>query len=559
MKNIIQNIGIAALCLSLLTSCQTSLQETSSVQESSEEITVSESVNSDPITDTSSEETQSTYSEANMIHYERKEVPSGYRHRTVKILTFGDSFTVGAGTMGGYRYYLFEKLYKAGADFEFVGPYRQRFYNLPDEYSSHLSTGGKKTDEAIAMYKSYVENNGNDYDIILSMFGCNDCYTGRSSEETLRYYRTLLDTIFADKENAIVYVASLPEVEAQFPPFNQALPEFCAQYAQETGKEVYFVEMNGIHKLIRENDCISASDAHPGNSGNEKMAASWYDAIVNRVLELNDDFVKGTKETVAVESVSIEPAEVTVAVNEQKSLNFTVLPENATIKTVNWESSNPEIAVVDDYGIVTPKAVGETTITLTSLEGGKTAECKVTVTEKKELPTEAFKKLVFDSDFGTTANWTGDTDMIKTASLQAITAWIGDQKTITSAKDVNMGDRFCVSMRYCVSGGEEATNDEAYAALVFGDFRLVISRCGGKIELFKGETSLGSYKFHSLPNRFYDYSVAYDAGKITVLRNEETLFTAETESQTVKSAVTYVWNVVWNKSMCNFIKVYTAA
>ena len=122
-----------------------------------------------------------------------------------------------------------------------------------------------------------------------------------------------------------------------------------------------------------------------------------------------------------------------------------------------------------------------------------------------------------------------------------------------------MGDRFCVTMRYCVSGGEEATNDDAYAALVFGDFRLVISRCGGKIELFKGETSLGSYKFHSLPNRFYDYSVVYDAGKITVLRNEETLFTAETESQTVKSAVSYVWNVVWNKSMCNFIKVYTAA
>lgn len=59
-------------------------------------------------------------------------------------------------------------------------------------------------------------------------------------------------------------------------------------------------------------------------------------------------------------------------------MTATVLPENATDKTVTWETSNTEVATVAN-GVVTAVAKGEATITAKA--GEKSATCKVTVNE----------------------------------------------------------------------------------------------------------------------------------------------------------------------------------
>ena len=46
-------------------------------------------------------------------------------------------------------------------------------------------------------------------------------------------------------------------------------------------------------------------------------------------------------------------------------MSYTLVPENAADKNVHWESSDPGIAVVDEYGNVILKAVGDVTITAT--------------------------------------------------------------------------------------------------------------------------------------------------------------------------------------------------
>ena len=56
----------------------------------------------------------------------------------------------------------------------------------------------------------------------------------------------------------------------------------------------------------------------------------------------------------------------------------TVLPADATDKSVTWESSNPTVATVDE-GTVTCMTVGNTTITVRTNDGGFTASCEVTV------------------------------------------------------------------------------------------------------------------------------------------------------------------------------------
>ena len=86
------------------------------------------------------------------------------------------------------------------------------------------------------------------------------------------------------------------------------------------------------------------------------------------------------KETeVAVNSVSLEPSTVTLTPGESYKLVPKFNPENATNQAVSWISSNTGVATVDEEGNVTAKKKGQTTITVTTQDGGKTATCLVKV------------------------------------------------------------------------------------------------------------------------------------------------------------------------------------
>ncbi len=60
-------------------------------------------------------------------------------------------------------------------------------------------------------------------------------------------------------------------------------------------------------------------------------------------------------------------------------LKANVLPVDATNKDVIWSSSNSDVAVVNAQGVVTPVAVGNSVITVTTDYGAYTASCIVTV------------------------------------------------------------------------------------------------------------------------------------------------------------------------------------
>ena len=91
----------------------------------------------------------------------------------------------------------------------------------------------------------------------------------------------------------------------------------------------------------------------------------------------NDNAVK-------VESVTLNTSSITLIEGETYTLTAAVMPENATEKTVEWTSSDYEVARVDD-GVVTAFAVGEAVITATT-SNGKSAECVVTVVDEQEAP-----------------------------------------------------------------------------------------------------------------------------------------------------------------------------
>ena len=83
---------------------------------------------------------------------------------------------------------------------------------------------------------------------------------------------------------------------------------------------------------------------------------------------------------VAVEEVTLDKTELTLVEGETGLLKADVLPEDATEKTVTWESSDPAVATVDETGLVTALANG--TAVITAQVGGKTASCTVDVADR---------------------------------------------------------------------------------------------------------------------------------------------------------------------------------
>jgi uncharacterized repeat protein (TIGR02543 family) len=82
---------------------------------------------------------------------------------------------------------------------------------------------------------------------------------------------------------------------------------------------------------------------------------------------------------VAVTGVTLNKTALTLPEGDKETLTPTVSPSGATNKNVSWTSSDLAIAEVDANGKVTAKTVGTAEITVTTEDGGKTAECTVTV------------------------------------------------------------------------------------------------------------------------------------------------------------------------------------
>ena len=85
-------------------------------------------------------------------------------------------------------------------------------------------------------------------------------------------------------------------------------------------------------------------------------------------------------EPIHPESITLNKTEVTLEEGAIASLKATVLPNNAENKSVTWSSDNEAVAIVSE-GTVTAVAPGKANITATTVDGGLTATCIVTVTK----------------------------------------------------------------------------------------------------------------------------------------------------------------------------------
>ena len=81
-----------------------------------------------------------------------------------------------------------------------------------------------------------------------------------------------------------------------------------------------------------------------------------------------------------VSSIKLNNTSIELDKGSTATLSATVSPSNATINDVIWESSNPQVAKVDQSGIVTALSAGTATITATAVDGSEVStSCKVVV------------------------------------------------------------------------------------------------------------------------------------------------------------------------------------
>ncbi len=98
----------------------------------------------------------------------------------------------------------------------------------------------------------------------------------------------------------------------------------------------------------------------------------------------NGGFTASCKVTVleSCTGVTVEKSKMSMYLGQTYKLTATVLPSTATNKDVTWSSSNSAVVKVASDGTLSALKLGTATVTVKTADGGFTASCSVTVTNK---------------------------------------------------------------------------------------------------------------------------------------------------------------------------------
>ena len=197
-------------------------------------------------------------------------------------------------------------------------------------------------------------------------------FSGSNSAKFLGAFHGHVHGFKAAKLN---YIAN--SVGTEYQAYRIAVPNMCFarnnEYGQNGKNEYYGIEFG--EDTTYNKTANSANDTafvvNVCNPSQQKVYSFCYGAGYDR------EVFTGIQ-TVAVTGVSLNASSGELTVNGQTTLTATVVPANATNKTVTWTSSAPAVATVVN-GVVTALSAGTAVITATTEDGGFTATYSLTV------------------------------------------------------------------------------------------------------------------------------------------------------------------------------------
>lgn len=136
--------------------------------------------------------------------------------------------------------------------------------------------------------------------------------------------------------------------------------------------------------------------------------------------------VKVNKKIIPVASIEISKTTLELTEGDSETLSATVKPDDATDKSVNWSSSDPFVAVVND-GKVTAIKEGAAIITATS--GEKSVACSVTV-KRKVVPAESVELNVTFIELKSGETTTLEATILPENATEKTLLWTSSDETI---------------------------------------------------------------------------------------------------------------------------------
>ena len=197
----------------------------------------------------------------------------------LRLMPVGDSITHGYHSTSddGYRGPLRSALVKDGFATDFVGDVQ--WGTMYDNYNEGFS--GYRIDAI----DSFVGAPVGKYqpNMITLMLGTNDMVQNTDLPNAPARMTKLLNDIYASDPSVTVLVATLipsldPVVQARIPAYNQSLPGVVQDQLNQ-GRHVALVDMS----FFTAADLAPGDNLHPGDSGYQKLANAWHNAVQNAV------------------------------------------------------------------------------------------------------------------------------------------------------------------------------------------------------------------------------------------------------------------------------------
>lgn len=181
---------------------------------------------------------------------------------------------------------------------------------------------------------------------------------------------------------------------------------------------------------------------------NETWYRTFYSPVVDQALQnqgIGSITASEAPEVVAVTGVKLDQTTLTLDAGDSAQLTATVSPGNATNKSVTWSANNSNVS----GGKVTAKTAGSAVVTVTTADGGYTAQCNVTVNESTATDHTELASLSLDGNcyFDTEILPDQDTNTKAKWNLQSGTTYIA------GARDDNYKFGYtCTDNFYAVRG-----------------------------------------------------------------------------------------------------------
>ncbi|MBQ9465663.1 MAG: Ig-like domain-containing protein [Muribaculaceae bacterium] len=222
-------------------------------------------------------------------------------------------------------------------------------FALAPAFDNLVITGKFEAEPVVEIAAVELLGSSNEWAEPLGAFAAEDASTG---------YWTLNDVAFAANDEFKIRVRYTDQTEKWLAPESDG--HFLVN-EEQLGNELTLVEGGAANMYVEKAGTLSFA-----------LAPAFDNLVITGEFEAEPVVVLAT-------SIEINNSELALNIGETITLTATVLPEDATDKSVTWTSDNESVATVAD-GVVTAIAAGTATITATTADGSNlSASCTVNV------------------------------------------------------------------------------------------------------------------------------------------------------------------------------------